>query len=254
LLTPTKITKVIIVLAISAIVLGGTALAFGLAAYNNTSYYSQTAATANLLEEVKQGNSQRGAIEELTNQHPSRNPETSYPVSSKCEGITGNLTVYLLLVTKSYYYNSAAILDSINNKTGSIQAAVCDIPYGASREGQEAYEQVVLTSENITNDLKAVGFRVGVTVVMRVIKKPAETVKFYIDPAIKKPNGSLLSIEDIAQDHSFGNGASCCGITLADGTDISGVAVIVVDEAYDKVMMEKFPSIKETAITGESIE
>lgn len=77
---------------------------------------------------------------------------------------------------------------------------------------------------------------------MTVIKKPAEMVKFHIHSAVKKPDGTSVSTNDIPEGWSFGNGITCCGFSLNDGTDIRAL-IVIVDQAYDSLMAEGFSSI-----------
>jgi hypothetical protein len=115
---------------------------------------------------------------------------------------------------------------------------------GASPKGQYIDEKVTLTEQNITLELQAEGFKVGDTVEMTVFKKSAETVKFYIDSAIVKPDNATITRDDVVKYYSFGNGITCCSFTLKDGTDIGSVAIIVVDWAYDAYMMERLDELK----------
>lgn len=165
----------------------------------------------------------------------------SEPIQSGGQ-LTGNLSVYLLPLP-SGHLDSASIVENINARMlPNISASHYYPTLGASREGQYADETILLTEENITDDLVADGFKVGDIVSMTVIKKSAETVKFHIHPSVKKPDGSSVNLSDIRADWSFGNGVSCCGLSLRDGTDVRAL-VIVVDQAFDSIVVEKFPAI-----------
>jgi hypothetical protein len=129
--------------------------------------------------------------------------------------LTGNLTVYLLRVDVQKH-ESQDVIDIVLGVIGYVDAGHYS-NFGASPRGQ------------YTN--------AGET------PKPAETVKFYIDSDVKKPDGSSISRTDLIEYYSFGNGITCCGFTLRDGTDVAAV-IIVTDWAYDEYMMEKLDQLK----------
>lgn len=129
--------------------------------------------------------------------------------------LTGNLTVYLLPVDLQKH-ESQDVIDIVLGVVGYIDAGhYSDL--GASPQGQYGDE---------------------------TLEKPAETVKFYIDQAVLKPDGSPITRNDIAEYYSFGNGITCCGFTLKDGTDVGNVVIIIVDWAYDEYMIEKLNELR----------
>jgi hypothetical protein len=227
LLPPDRTTKVIVAVAISALVLGGTALVFGLAAYINE------ASTTPLNDETVK-------VKDVGEGKPTQETAISKPSLLGKQLLTGNLSVYLLPLP-SGYLDSGAIVNNISTRVlPNITANYYYPTLGASRQGQYADETVLITEENITDDMKA---HVGDTLTMTAIKKPAETVAFHIHPAVKKPDGSSVTVNEIPEGWSFGNGVICCEFSLNDGTDIRAL-IVVVDQAYDSLMAEKFPSIK----------
>lgn len=159
------------------------------------------------------------------------------------KSLTGNLTVYMLPANLKEH-KSEDIIGIIYGIMGDGVDAAHYTNLGASPKGQYTDEKVTLTEQNITPELQAEGYKVGDTVEMTMYKKPAETVKFYIDSAIVKPDGAPITRNDIIDYYSFGNGITCCGFTLKDGTDVGSAAIIVVDWAYDGYMMEKLDELK----------
>lgn len=159
--------------------------------------------------------------------------------------LTGNLTVYLLPIDLQKN-ESQDVIDIVLGIIGYVDAGHYS-DFGASPQGQYADEKVVLTeqiiSENKELNSNRDRFKPGTTVEMTVIKKPAESVKFYIDPAVTKPDGTAITRADLRPDYSFGNGISCCGFTLVDGTDVPAV-IIVTDWAYDGYMTQKIDELK----------
>jgi len=132
--------------------------------------------------------------------------------------LTGNLTVYMFHVDLQKH-DSTQVIGKVLDVIGYIDAAhYTDL--GASVRGQYNIE--------------------GET------KKPAESVKFYIDNAVVKPDGSPITRADIGEYYLFGNGISCCGFILKDGTDVGNAVIIVTDWAYDGYMMEKMDDLKKS--------
>lgn len=189
---------------------------------------------------------------DLVETDQNRNNETQKPVSSiqykpppKGRSLTGNLTVYILPVQISIDKPSEDRIDAVLGVIGIIDAAhYTDL--GASPNGQYKDETVLLTEQNITSEQRAGGFKAGDRVQMTVYKKPAETVKFYIDPAYTKPDGSPLTRDDLIPYYSFGNGITCCGFDSSVDLGSSSYAgvIIVVDQAYDDYMMQKLEELK----------
>lgn len=159
------------------------------------------------------------------------------------QSLTGNLTVYMLPVNMQEH-ESQEVIGIIYGIIGDDVDAAHYTNLGASPKGQYADEKVTLTEQNITPELRAEGFNVGDTVEMTEYKKPAETIKFYIDSAIVKPDGTPVTRDDIVEYYSFGNGITCCGFTLKDGTDVGNASIIVADWAYDTYIMEKLDELK----------
>jgi hypothetical protein len=151
--------------------------------------------------------------------------------------LTGRLTVYILPLSFGPH-DPHSVIAEINNLVGDAQAAYHHPNLGASLQGQYADERVTLTE-----DIPEESAKKGDTMTTRVIKKPADTVKFYIDPEVKKPDGSPVTIADIREDYSFGNGITCCGFELKDETDVTAV-FFVVDQGYDPFVMQKIQTLK----------
>lgn len=148
---------------------------------------------------------------------------------------TGNATVYIIATREGI--DAAAALTNIRNAMPFYDSIV-PTEYGASLRGQYDYREIQITWDNDTD-----GFAKGEKVVRQVIVKDPDTVKLYIDPDVKKSDGSPLTIDDLKEDQMFGNGITCCGIDLKDGTGIS-VAVMVFDQAYDSQAMAALSDIK----------
>jgi hypothetical protein len=164
------------------------------------------------------------------------------------KSLTGNLTVYMLPVNMQEH-ESQDVIGIIYGIIGDGVDAAHYTNLGASPKGQYTDEKVTLTEQNITPELQAEGFKVGDTVEVTVYKKPAETVKFYIDPGITNPvTGKSFAISDIREDYSLGNGITCCGVELREDiypadTNVL-IAFFVVDQAYDEFVTEKLAEIK----------
>lgn len=78
--------------------------------------------------------------------------------------------------------------------------------------------------------------------------QPVDTVKIHIDQDVKKPDGTQVTIDDIRPDYLFGNGVTCCGFTLKDGTDVAAV-FFVVDQAYDTQVRAILEDIKTAVVS-----
>jgi hypothetical protein len=158
-------------------------------------------------------------------------------------GLTGKMTLYILPLEYGKNYQSGRIVNTIGTLIPNMAAShYTDL--GFSLRGQYADEQVVLTEQNIPEDLRQ-DFKPGDTVKMTVIKHPADTVKVYIDPDVRKPDGAPVTVDDISPDWQFGNGITCCGFSLKDGTDVRAV-FFVVDQAYDPQVIKQLDAIKTT--------
>ncbi|AIC15861.1 hypothetical protein [Nitrososphaera viennensis] len=162
-------------------------------------------------------------------------------------GLTGKLSLYILPLEYGQTYKSGQIVDRIENLLPGMTAAHYS-NLGVSVRGQYADEKVLITEQNLANLPEDVQqrYRPGDYVEMTVIKRPADTVKIYIDPAVKRHDGTPVTIDDISPDWQFGNGITCCGFSLKDGTDVSAV-FFVVDQAYDAQVMKQLDAIKTAA-------
>jgi hypothetical protein len=223
-------TKVVLAVSIAAIVLGGAALAFRLANYTNENA-SMT------------GTSTKPDVKPPTLEQPLQR-ETAFQVSTSGNGLTGNLTVFLLPVD-SQRYRASEVIDKIDSIVGdAVVTTQQSNNLGASPAGQYGDEQVEVTWNNDPD-----GFSKGQIITKSVIKKPAETVKFYIDPEIKNPvTGNAFAASDIYENYSLGNGITCCGIELREDvypadTNVE-VAMFVVDWAFDEYIIERLDEIK----------
>ena len=158
--------------------------------------------------------------------------------------LTGRMTLYILPLEYGQNYQSGRIVNIVNSLIPNMAAShYTDL--GFSLRGQYADEPVVLTEQNIPEDLRQ-NFKPGDAVKMTVIKHPADTVKVYVDPDVRKPDGTPVTVDDISPDWQFGNGITCCGFSLKDGTDVSAV-FFVVDQAYDAQVMKQLDAIKTAA-------
>lgn len=160
--------------------------------------------------------------------------------------LTGNLTVYIIATPEEIDARKAIpnIIDIL-----PFYETMKRSEYGASPKGQYTDRVVEITWDDDID-----GFAKGDKVIRTVFEKGPETVKFYIDPEVKKPDGSPVTRDDFREDYGFGGGGiSCCGVDLRkddlvnaanqDGTSVNAV-VIVVDQAYDSQMMEALSDIK----------
>lgn len=164
-----------------------------------------------------------------------------YPVGGE---LTGNLTVFLLPADYQKH-DPSDIIRKIDYIVGDAVTATQHSNYlGASPRGQYGDEQVVVTWDDDPN-----GFRKGDVITMEVVKRAAETVKFYIDPEVKNPvSSNTFAISDIQENHGFGNGITCCGIELREDiyppdTNVQ-VVFFVVDWAFDEYVLGKIDRIK----------
>lgn len=149
---------------------------------------------------------------------------------------TGNLTVYILAVPDGS--DAAGAIYGMRDEL-PFYSTMARSEYGASPSGQITAQEIEITWDNDVD-----GFAKGEKVNRIVVVKPAETVQFYIDPDVKKPDGSPVTRGDFEEMYPFGGvGSSCCGVMLKDGTRIDA-AVLVVDQAYDSQVMEALPNIK----------
>ena len=130
--------------------------------------------------------------------------------------LTGNMTVYLLPVNIQKHEAQDGI-EIVIDVIGYVDAGHYS-DFGASPEGQY----------NNAGD----------------ITRPSESVKFYIDSDIRNADGSSVTRADLIEYYSFGNGISCCGISLKNGADVGGVVIVVTDWAYERYVLEKLDELK----------
>lgn len=150
---------------------------------------------------------------------------------------TGNLTVYIFATQKGI--DALEAIYGIRDALPFYSTMPRSSEYGASPSGQITEKEIEITQDNDPS-----GFAKGEKVNRVVVVKPAETVQFYIDPDVKKPDGSPVTRDDFEERYPFGGGgSSCCGVMLKDGTRIDA-AVLTVDQAYDSQVMEALPNIK----------
>lgn len=221
-------TTVMLAVSIAAIVLGGAVLAFSLADYTNNVP----------LTEVSEGSDVKSTAQEQPLQ------ETAFQAYTSENSLTGNVTVFLLPVDTQKHHPS----DVISKIDGIVGDAVIATQQAnnlvVSPAGQYGDEQVEVTGDNDPD-----GFQKGQIIAKQVIKKPAETVKFYIDPGVKNPvTGKTFAASDIDENYNLGNGIICCGIELREDvyppdTNVE-TAIFVVDGAFDEYMMERLDETK----------
>lgn len=171
---------------------------------------------------------------------------TGKAAAQPVQELTSNLTVYIIATPEDIdaRYAISNIRDAM-----PFYETMERSEYGASPKGQYTDRVVEITWDDDID-----GFAKGDKVIRTVFEKGPETVKFYIDPEVKKPDGSPVTRDDFREDYGFGGGGiSCCGVNLKDdslanaeiqdGVGVSAVT-IVVDQAYDSQMMEALPDIK----------
>ncbi|WP_415282329.1 hypothetical protein [Candidatus Nitrososphaera sp. FF02] len=149
---------------------------------------------------------------------------------------TGNLTVYILPINRGAH-STSEIVETIQGFL-TLQDASYYTAYGVSPAGQYA-ERTVPADQDLTTTIKK-----GDLVSKIVFEKGPETVKFYIDSDVKKRDGTPLTREDFAPDYLMGNGVTCCGVELADGTYMQSVVLFVADQSLDTKMMIEMDAIK----------
>lgn len=219
-------TTVMMVVSIAAIVLGGATLALSLADYAKSSSLAETSEDSDVKSTAQEQPLQEG-VQALSE-----------------NGMTGSMTVFLLPVN-SQKYHAGEVIDKIDSIVGdAVTATQQSNNLGASPAGQYGEEQVEVTWDNGPD-----GFQKGQIITKQVIKKPAETVKFYIDSEVENPvTGKTFAVSDIDENYNLGNGITCCGIELREDvypldTNVQ-VAIFVVDWAFDEYVMERLDEIK----------
>lgn len=141
---PTKV--IIFAVAISALILGGTVMVFGLTAYyNSISNDAQTAAPP-----------------------PPKDPHLLLPIAETKENsdkeeeqqqqqLTGKLSLYILPLDYGVRYQSSEIVSRIGNSLLPKITAAYYTTSGASPQGSHTFESVTLTEQNTAANLKADG-------------------------------------------------------------------------------------------------
>ncbi len=150
---------------------------------------------------------------------------------------TGRMTVYMLPANLDNH-SIKEIIETIQRYLPK-QDASYYTALGASPGGQYIDEKVPAAADDPGAHIKK-----GDLVTTTVLKKPADTVNIYVDPAIRKADGTPVTRADFSDDYLFGNGISCCGVTLKDGTDIGPLVLFVVDQSLDAKVMSQLAEIK----------
>ncbi|MCS6768060.1 MAG: hypothetical protein RMJ59_07125 [Candidatus Nitrosocaldus sp.] len=132
---------------------------------------------------------------------------------------TGNLTVFILPYTKM---DAGSAMSAIESIVG--MRLRDDHRSGASLKGQY---------DNYGN-----------------ILAPSSTVRFVIDPTLKKPDGSPVRVEDLDEEFLFGNNLTVGGVGFKDGSGV-GATILVVDSHYEDAIKAKLDDIR-VALTGRS--
>lgn len=125
---------------------------------------------------------------------------------------SGRLTVFILPYTKM---DAGSALNAIESIVG--MRLRDDARSGASLKGQYDNDGNILA--------------------------PADTIRFVIDPTIKKADGSPLTVDDLDKEFLFGNNVTVGGVGLKDGSGV-GATILVVDSYYEDAVKAKLDDIR----------
>jgi hypothetical protein len=122
-------------------------------------------------------NNAMGSSNDNASTATNNNTTTAQTMSSP--QLTGKLSLYILLLDYGVRYQSSEIVSRMDSSLLPKITAAYYTTSGDSPKGAYTFENISLTEQNITADLKAERFKAGDTVRMAVFQ-PQDTVKIHI--------------------------------------------------------------------------